>query len=169
MDKIVSRVVANSLVNEVRSQQSPCIDVPSIFLAGPTPRSDAVSSWRPDAMKSLREFGFRGDVFYPEPIDGWDWPEYSNQCNWELKCLSCATVILFWVPRDLVTMPAFTTNVEFGYWVKTGKCVLGHPEGAKKVRYLDFLYNRHYSSEVCESLSQTVQVAVALSKEFFNK
>ena len=36
---------------------------------------------------------------------------------WERIALTDATVILFWVPRKLPDMAAFTTNVEFGYWL----------------------------------------------------
>ncbi len=38
----------------------------SLFLAGPTPRSPATPSWRPEALRLLRELGFRGYVFAPE-------------------------------------------------------------------------------------------------------
>ena len=37
-------------------------------------------------------------------------------------------------------MPAFTTNVEFGYWLHTGKVLYGRPDSAKKIKYLDWLY-----------------------------
>lgn len=38
----------------------------SIFLAGPTPRSRATRSWRPEALDMLRDLGFSGHVFVPE-------------------------------------------------------------------------------------------------------
>ena len=38
----------------------------SIFLAGPTPRSKEVKSWRPEAIRLLKEKGFDGVVFVPE-------------------------------------------------------------------------------------------------------
>lgn len=37
-------------------------------------------------------------------------------------------------------MPGSTTNVEFGYWVKSGKVLYGRPKDAVKVKYLDWLY-----------------------------
>jgi hypothetical protein len=42
---------------------------PSIFLAGPTPRSPHVSSWRPEALDLLRGLGFAGAVLVPERRD----------------------------------------------------------------------------------------------------
>ena len=37
-------------------------------------------------------------------------------------------------------MPAFTTNVEFGYWLHSGKVLYGRPDNARKIKYLDWLY-----------------------------
>src|SRR6266511_3357557 len=39
---------------------------PSLFLAGPTPRSADVPSWRPEALNLLRGLGFAGTVLVPE-------------------------------------------------------------------------------------------------------
>ena len=110
----------------------------NIFLAGPTPRKEnSVPSWRPEAIRILEELGFDGVVFSPEAEDG-DWAEnYDDQVNWERAGLNLADIIVFWVPRDLDTMPAFTTNVEYGRWLESNKTVLGHPEDAPKTRYLD--------------------------------
>ena len=48
-----------------------------------------------------------------------------------------ADAIVFWVPRDIEGgMPAFTTNFDWGKWQASGKCVLGAPPNADKVRYL---------------------------------
>jgi hypothetical protein len=44
------------------------IDV-SIFLAGPTPRDNSAKSWRPEALKLLKELGFTGTIFVPEAED----------------------------------------------------------------------------------------------------
>lgn len=112
----------------------------AIFLAGPTPRAEhPVDSWRPEAIKFLEDEGFDGVVIVPE-AEGGKWAQnYLDQIEWETKGLNLADVVVFWVPRDLETMPAFTTNVEFGRWVDTLKLVLGHPKEAPKTRYLDAL------------------------------
>ena len=68
---------------------------------------------------------------------------------------------LFWVPRELRTMPAFTTNVEFGIWADSGKAVLGYPPKAPKCRYLDWLAGRH-RVPVRHTLPETVAAALAL-------
>lgn len=116
----------------------------TIFLAGPTPRSSAVMdgfdgepppSWRPKAIRYLKRFGYNGNVFVPEPRQGYHWPKYDDQLNWENECLTMADCILFWIPREMRAMPGLTTNDEWGQWKDSGKCVLGVPRDAQKVRY----------------------------------
>lgn len=107
-----------------------------VFLAGPTPRELDVRSWRPLMIKKLREEGFKGHILIPEkenPEEGYD---YDTQVVWEERALNSADLIVFWVPRKLDTMPGFTTNVEFGEWMKSGKVILGHPKNAEKMRYM---------------------------------
>ena len=45
-------------------------------------------------------------------------------------------------------MPAFTTNVEFGYYVRNPKVVYGRPDSAEKMKYLDRLFKRHHSEGI---------------------
>jgi len=125
-------------------------DVPSIFLAGPTPRSKDVPSWRPEAIRAFEELGFEGNLFVPEPRDGKFTSDYYNQIEWELDHIDKAHVVMFWIPRDLETMPGFTTNVEFGLLVRDMSKVLalGHPEDAPKMRYLDALYAKYRNGSV---------------------
>ena len=120
----------------------------SIFLAGPTPRDEAVHSWRQYAIKLLREMGFDGVVYVPEYSTGEVLHNYDSQIAWEWKALDQAGAILFWVPRNLETMPAFTTNVEFGYWVRDDRAFYGRPSSAVLVRYLDSLYKRHHKDRL---------------------
>ena len=134
-----------------------------MFLAGPTPRSNDVASWRPEALNLLRSRGFSGVVFVPENDDGAVMTSYMEQVEWERTALAAADVILFWVPRQLETMPAFTTNVEFGTWASSGKCVLGFPTEAPKCRYLAWLAERS-RIPVCHELSATIDVALARLK-----
>ena len=103
---------------------------PSIFLAGPTPRlSKPVPSWRPDAVKLLLDSGFDGSVLIPEYSSYSPMRDYNEQVEWEWNGLHSSDVILFWVPRDLATLPAFTTNVEFGFYIDKNITVYGRPEG----------------------------------------
>ena len=122
----------------------------SIFLAGPTPRSDNVASWRPEALRLLESRGYDGVVFVPEfrgfsknnMPEGWTW---EKQCDWEHKYLDMSDIILFWVPRKLRVMPAFTTNVEFGLYANSGRVVFGAPSNWKnfpKNRYLKFMADK---------------------------
>lgn len=115
-------------------------ELPSIFLAGPTIRTDQVTdlkSWRLDAIAELEKQGFMGYVFVPEYRDGKLPPNFdlTKQIDWETDGLTRATVILFWIPRTK-ELPALTTNIEFGEWVKSGKIVVGAPDYAEKVDYI---------------------------------
>ncbi len=135
----------------------------SIFLAGPTARTEEEISWRLEAIQKLEEYGFDGVIYTPE-YSSWKPKEsYVDQAEWERSALKEATVILFWVPRELEKRPAFTTNVEFGYWLSSGKAVYGRPEGAPKTKYLDWLYQKDYHKMPCSTLEETLKVAMDLA------
>lgn len=91
-------------------------------------------------IAALEKASYDGVVFVPETEDGTWKHAYTEQIDWEQKYLYECDLILAWVPRDLETMPAFTTNVEFGAFVQSGKLVYGRPDSAPKTRYLDALY-----------------------------
>jgi hypothetical protein len=67
-------------------------------------------------------------------------------------------MILFWIPRELDKMPAFTTNVEFGYWLaKTpSRIIYGRPDNARKIKYLDWLYKKESKMEIFNSLEKEI-------------
>lgn len=132
-----------------------------IFLAGPTPRDASVKSWRPQAIELLNDF--HGYVFVPEPRDGKWLENYDDQIEWELIACHRADIILFWIPRDLKTMPAFTTNVEFGMYINEydNRIVYGHPKDAPKMRHLDYLARREGIS-IHYTLENTIKEALSL-------
>jgi len=130
----------------------------SIFLAGPTPRDDKTKSWRTAALKELKEQGYNGVVFVPE--GDFSKRDYLDQVEWENKYLNMADCILFWVPRS-IGLPAFTTNVEYGEWMKSGKCVLGFPESAEKMRYLETKAKEYFVPGTNE-LKSTVEEAMKM-------
>ena len=105
---------------------------PSIFLAGPTPRSQDVSSWRPSAIDTLSYLGWNGIVFLPEDRSGVFHGDYIGQVEWEEEALRAASCIMFWVPRNLWDLPGFTTNDEWGYWKASGKVTWGAPPMLRK-------------------------------------
>jgi len=80
----------------------------SIFLVGPTPRTNEVKSWRPKALKALSE-AYKNQqleivVFIPEPRNGVYSSNYIiKQVEWEKQHLEMADAILAWVPRDMNT------------------------------------------------------------------
>lgn len=135
---------------------------PTIFLAGPTPRSENVLSWRTKALVHFWDQGYQGSLFLPEPFINKSSNyeiNYHAQIEWEDLALNLANIILFWVPRELETMPGFTTNVEFGMWIRSGKVVYGRPDDTPKTKYLDYHANKN-GVVVSSTLEQTVANAL---------
>jgi hypothetical protein len=145
-------------MNVVFADQAIELTPPSIFLGGPTPRSRDVVSWRPEALDLLRGLGFGGTVLVPERRDWSAKFDYLDQVEWEFAGLEGCSVIAFWVPRD-TTLPGFTTNVEFGRYVGSGRCVYGRPDGAPHTRYLDWLYGKVTGGRPEVSLAATLMAA----------
>lgn len=133
----------------------------SIFLAGPTPRDNNTISWREEAINYLEKINFDGVVYIPED-EFIRKNDFIDQAEWEREALTKATIILFWVPRELDKMPAFTTNVEFGYWLaKTPeKIIYGRPDNARKIKYLDWLYKKESNIDISKSLVETIDNAI---------
>jgi len=136
----------------------------SIFLAGPSPRNADDYNWRPEALGILSILRFRGTVYVPLPRDGNWLADYEAQVDWELRFLHMSMVIAFWIPRELTTLPGFTTNVEFGMFVASGKIVLGYPAAAPKMRYLAHLA-RLYNVPVHNDLTVTLAQALVKTQE----
>jgi len=143
-----------------------------IFLAGPTPRDETVPSWRTQDLFNLYK-DHPITFIIPELRSGF-WSDehqsdaaYQNQVDWEWTNLHLADAIVFWVPRHLETMPAFTTNVEFGFWAAKGsqKVVLGYPFNAPKMRYLDSLARR-LDIPVYNSIRDTIGHAYEIADKF---
>ncbi len=139
----------------------------SIFLAGPTPRDAETPSWRPEALKILEGLSFEGVVYVPErKIRTKDY-DYDKQVQWEWDCLHHADVIVFWVPREISKMPAFTTNVEFGFYLAESQSppsahiVYGRPDWAVKTGYLDWMYKKVTGGNIHSTLEETLKAAVS--------
>lgn len=118
----------------------------SIFLAGPTPRNSETISWRNEAIHIFSKLDFKGHIFIPEMENGSiSDTVYKDQIEWEEEALNTADTIMFWVPRELSKMPAFTTNIEFGVWITKdpSKLVLGSPTNAPNMSYL-----RYYAAKL---------------------
>jgi hypothetical protein len=151
-------------MNVVYAREPVAVWRPSIFLAGPAPRSVEVKSWRPEALDALRKLGFAGTVLVPEPRDWSAKSSYLDQVEWEHEGLEASSVVTFWVPRDLRALPGFTTNVEFGRYVGSGRCVYGRPENAPHTKYLDWLYQKLTGREPERTLLATMSAAVEAAR-----
>lgn len=141
----------------------------SIFLAGPTPRGEGIHSWRNEAVEKLEKIGFDGVVYVPEYSTWKPKADYVDQAMWERVALTNATIIIFWIPRSLPDMPAFTTNVEFGYWLHSGKVLYGRPNDAVKIKYLDWLYKLDYNKEPYDNLDNLLKEASIKADELYEE
>ncbi len=142
----------------------------SIFLAGPTPRSIDVETWRKEAISILNELGFDGIVYVPElEVDNRTF-NYENQVWWEREALYNASTIIFWIPRS-TQLPAYTTNVEYGYWIakNSDKCLYGRPDDSERNKYLDWLYHTETGRTPINNLEELLKDAVKLANENKNK
>jgi hypothetical protein len=75
---------------------------------------------------------------------------------------------MYWIPRDLRTLPGFTTNVEFGLDVTTGRAVRGCPPDCpnpERNRYLIWVARRH-GVEMSDTLEGgTVAAALRIASQ----
>lgn len=133
----------------------------SLFLAGPSPRDIEHHNWRQDALRILKDAGYNGVIFIPLPRDGVFPNDYDAQASWEQEAMRRSDVVVFWIPRNLETLPAFTTNVEFDMRVESRNIVLGFPKDAPKMRYLEWLAQRNFV-HVENELSTTITVALEM-------
>ena len=139
--------------------------VKSIMLCGPTPRDVNVISWRPEALKMLELLGYDGTVFVPEyrPKKNYScasqYYDYDKQIKWEYDAMRMSDCVLFWVPRELNTMPAFTTNDEWGYLKESGKVVFGAPHNAPKTAYQKY-FTDLFKVPSANTLIETVKNAM---------
>ena len=44
--------------------------------------------------------------------------------------------------------------MEFGYWLKSGKCIYGRPNTAERIRYLDYMYEKEYGKKPIDNLKE---------------
>lgn len=129
-----------------------------IFLAGPSLRPEQKgTSWRIEAIRKIKQLKINPTIYVPEYRDGIQ-PEgwtYEKQVEWEIKCLTLAQTILFWIPRSFQT-PGFTTNIEFGEWLHSDKIVIGWPPFAERMEYIAHrckmrnMYVHHNLNTLCE-------------------
>lgn len=157
----VTKSVMEESLNKIK-------DLKGIFLAGPCIREKhygLFQNWRDTAINLFEEYGFEGDIFSPEPFckNG-----YEVQIMWEELYLTQSKVVMFWIPRELNIQPAFTSNIEFGEWMKSGKVVLGYPPNASKMGYLNFKAKR-YEIPVVDTLENTVKYSIAKFKKLSKK
>ncbi len=145
----------------IYSGQNKEIEGRSIFLAGCSPRKGQTLLWRFEALAFLRESGFEGTVIVPEPETGESWLDYMDVVEWEDRYLKLADVIVFWLPRSIKDgIYGFTSNVEFGKYLNSGKIIYGRPETSDNNRYLDHWYKELYQYDPFTNLQDLIKSTV---------
>lgn len=152
--------------------------VRSIFLAGPTIRDESLGlvSWRDHCIELLSFYGYDGIVYCPEtPVDPIKRQFFDNEMasengygkriDWEIKHLNDSNLILFWIARDLKTLPGFTTNIEFGEFMHSGKVLIGIPPTAEKCEYIKYRCQKD-SIPVFETMIEMVKHTMLRIKGF---
>lgn len=119
----------------------------TIFLAGPSSREDVLEfKWRSFAVHYLRQRGFTGVIYVPEPRENdWAFKEtFEGQIvEWESKRILSSSKVLVWIPRHQTQLPGRVTNTEIG--VLIGMAIVdperflsrfdfGYPPNAWKVK-----------------------------------
>lgn len=140
-------------------QEFPKETTKSIFLAGPTPRTQNVQSWRQEALNLLKANGYDGIVIVPEPEDSNFKREYTKQIDWETEGLNRADCILFWIPRNMKDMPALTTNIEWGKYQRSEKIVMGFPMDSEHNSYIKYECDS-LGIQVNSTLEETAKYAI---------
>ena len=138
-----------------------------IFLAGPCPRGSTEQTqwqnqWHAAAVGLVKQYTSWEDTTVCIPLPYETDKAFEEGVAWEDTCMERADAILFWVPRDLEKLPGFTTNVEFGEYLKSGKIILAYPEGAPKMRYMA-VKARWHDIPVSHDLEGAVREAVSLA------
>jgi len=148
-------------------------EVPSVFLAGPTSRNQILEcNWRCEAVRLLREAGFTGWIFCPEPrgqeLPG-DFTERSYIHGWESDRLLAATHVVFWIPRKADELLGLNTNLELGVFLGLAigsnldgqHLFVGWPSQAERMglpkHYLNMAGIDHHTElqELCMEISTT--------------
>jgi hypothetical protein len=138
----------------------------TIFLAGPTHRTYVPNTmrWRMQALEYLEKYEYDGVVFVPEMRDGSALPQNAvDMYEWEHQALDNTDHIVFWIPRDLLVLSGFTTNIEFGLamayqWSRD--VWYGRPDYSFKNDYLDWLYDKQMKGKPYNNLEQMIKELV---------
>ena len=132
-----------------------------VFLGGPIQGATNWRDWIPN-------FGSDVELINPvrsENIDHLTDYEYHRQVEWETLGLRISDIVLFWIPKEVVSIPgrdyAQTTKIELTENLVRGKkVVLGIEPGVNTRRYLVEKYKSYcgQNSTVGETFDQTMKL-----------
>jgi hypothetical protein len=153
---LIERMWNDPLVRCYNDAEMPSADelaFGSVFLAGPTSRHQILEyNCRCQAVAYLREAGFCGIIYIPEPRGLEEKADFTDRAYihwWESdRLLSCSHPVI-WAPRNSDELLGLNTNFEWG-WVareilargNNAKIFIGWPDEAERMGL-----PRHYSYE----------------------
>ena len=72
---------------------------------------------------------------------------------------------MFWIPRSLPDIPAFAVNVEFGYWLHSGKIIYGRLTDAKK----QIIQIGYIKKIMIDNLEELLKQSIILADKLYNE
>lgn len=90
----------------------------TIFLAGPTSRNQNLESeWRSIAVSMLRDYGFNGYIYVPEPRGQEREGDFDSGFvnNWKTSRSMSASLIIFWMPRNVADLTDVDARFELDF------------------------------------------------------
>ena len=137
----------------------------SIFLCGTMPH-DGQTDWRNKVIDALDRLGYDGVVYNPDysNIPQSKRLDYGDQILWEINAMKSSAIVCFWIDREFPNHPGLTTNVEFGYWVRSSKVLYGRPHNDEKCFYLDYVYRLEQNREPVETVEDLIKELTKMIK-----
>lgn len=127
---------------------------PSIFLTGPIVKSfdGKITSWQTNAIHLLSKWKFTGQIL----VSNHQNCRFTTieQVKWEYFCLEQATAIVFWSSGELDAI----TQLEFDNYIRLSprRCTYGRTDA----NHLDHVYKKYTKQIPCETLEETLELAI---------
>jgi len=84
---------------------------------------------------------------------------YTQQVDWERKCMLSCSVLAMWLPRKIPDMMGLTSNTEFGLYLLDNRFIYGRPDDAEHCRYQDWCYKKYVGRTPANSLELLMKEA----------
>ena len=126
----------------------------TIFLAGSIEMGKAVD-WQSEMIETLSGYGInilnpRRPDWDPSWVQSIDNPNFREQVEWELRCLSMSDLILMYLQPGTISP---VSMLELGLYANTGKLVVCCPNGFFRKGNIDIVCEHHRIIQ-CDNLTE---------------